>query len=496
MPEIVRGRYVLTGDSQGSVLEDGAVVFDGGTILDLGSFSEMQRIHNPERVYGSPNHVVLPGLVNAHHHGYGVNLFRIGLGDEPLERWIISNWYHPDGRTVPIFYENTLLAGLKMLKSGVTTALHHYYFTEAHSENHLEVMNLCLQAYQDLGVRVAFAPSIRDRHQFAYLDDDTFISSLPADAVDSLRRLGKIPVRYPTPAQYFRAFDKLRSQHENGKARFLFGPAGPQWCSPQLLKEINERSELEGIGIHTHLLETPMQRKYGEREYPGGLVGYLEELGLLNTRLTLAHGVQLTRQEIKKLARADCKVVHNPSSNLRLFNGVAPIREMLEEGLSVGLGMDSTTLDDDEDIFREMRLCSVLQRPQRINASPIPSSVILNMNVANGAKITQFEGVIGPLEPGKKADLILLDFLKMGEPFIGSEADVLTAILQLANKNHVDTVFVDGCPILEQGRSNRVDEGQLLQDIRQKYQFKGDSPESRKLRQAITDQVIRLYSAW
>ena len=496
MPEIVRGRYVLTGDRQGNVLKDGAVVFEGGTILDLGSFSEMQRIHNPERVYGSPGHVVLPGLVNAHQHGYGVNLFRIGIGDEPLERWIINNWYHPAGRTVPVLYENTLLAGLKMLKSGVTTTLHHYYFTEANGENHLEMMGLCLQAYRDLGLRVAFAPNIRDRHQFAYMDDDAFIAGLPGYAVDSLRRLGKIPVQYPTAAQYFQTFDKLKNQHEGDKTRFLFGPAGPQWCSTQLLKEINERSELEGIGIHTHVLETTMQRKYGEREYPSGLVGYLEELGLLNTRFSLAHGVQLTRQEIKKLARADCKVVHNPSSNLRLFNGVAPIREMLEEGLSVGLGMDSTSLDDDEDMFREMRLCSVLQRPQRINASPIPSSVILNMNVANGAKITQFDGIIGPLERGKKADLILLDLSKMEEPFIGPEADVPAVILQLATKSHVDTVFVDGCPILEQGRSTLVDEGKLLQDIKQKYQFKNESSESRKLRQAITDQVIRLYSAW
>lgn len=496
MTEAVRGRYVLTGDIQGNVIEDGAVVFDGGTILDLGPFSEMQAIYNPVKVYGSPNHVVLPGLVNSHSHGLGVNLLRVGPGDEPLERWFINTWYHPDGKRVPIFYENTLINGLQMLKSGVTTVVHHHYFSEANSENHLEVMNLCLQAYKDLGMRVAFAPFIRDRHQFAYLDDSAFISSLPAHAVDSLRGIGKIPVRYPTAAQYFQAFDKLRSQHEGDQTRFLFGPAGPQWCTPQLLKEIKERSELEGIGIHTHVLESPMQRKYGEREYPGGLIGYLEELGLLNSRLTLVHGVQLTRQDIKKLAHAGCKVVHNPSSNLRLFNGVAPVREMLEAGLDVGLGMDSTSLDDDEDMFREMRLCSILQRPRRIDASPIPSSLILHMNIANGAKITQFEDVIGPLERGKKADLILLDFLKIEEPFIGPEADVLSIILHLATKRHVDTVFIDGCPVVEQGKSNRIDEAKLLQDIRQKYHFKGDDPESKKLRRAMTDELIRLYSAW
>ena len=84
-----------------------------------------------------------------------------------------------------------------------------------------------------------------------------------------------------------------------------------------------------------------MQRKYGDREYTGGLIGYLEELGLLNTRLTIAHGAQLTVEEIKKLAQTDCKLAHNPSSNLRLFNGVAPIREMLEEGLAVGIGTDN-----------------------------------------------------------------------------------------------------------------------------------------------------------
>ena len=227
MPEAVRGKYVLTGDSQGSVIENGAVVFADGTILDIGPFSEMQRIHHLETVYGSSDHVVLPGMVNAHHHGYGVNLLRVDPGDEPLERWLINTWYHPDGRSVPIFYENTLLAGLKMLQSGVTTSVHHYYFSEAQSENYVETMNHCLQAYKDLGVRVAFAPNIKDRHQFAYIDDSTFISRLPAYAADSLARLGKTPAQYPTPAQYFGAFDKLRSQHRGDKTRFLFWSGWP-----------------------------------------------------------------------------------------------------------------------------------------------------------------------------------------------------------------------------------------------------------------------------
>ncbi len=494
MVEAIRGRYVLIGDNKGSMIKDGAVVFDGGTILDVGSFSEMEHIYHPEKIYGSTDHVVLPGLVNAHQHGSGIDMVRVGATDGPLEPWIINGWYHPDGRNVPIFYENTLLAGLKMLKSGVTTTVHHYYGSEAHSENYLETMDVCLQAYRDLGMRVAFAPVIRDIHQFAYMDDDAFISRLPTYAVDSLRKLGKIPVQYPTATQYFGAFDKLRSQYKDDKIRFLYGPAGPQWCSTQLLEEINERSNQEGIGIHMHVLESPVQRKYGDREYPGGLIGYLEGLGLLDKRLTLAHAVQLTREEIKKLAMAGCQVSHNPSSNLRLFNGVAPLRDMLEEGLSVGMGTDNSC--PDEDMFREMSLCSLLHRPQRIDASQIPSSVILNMNVANGAKIAQFEGVIGPIEAGKKADLILLNFSKIERPFIGPDADVLTIILALATKSDVDTVFVDGNPIVEQGSSTRVDEDKLFQDIRQKYQLKGDTSEAKRLRQAITGELIRLYKSW
>ena len=496
MTEAARGRYLLSGDSAGTVIADGAVVFDGGTILALGPFDEMQRVYHPQKVYGSPNHVVLPGLVNAHHHGNGIHLLRVGRRDEPLERFVFNGAYIPDAKVGPISYENTLLAGLKMLKSGVTTTLHHYIYSEAQNESYLEMISQCLQAYKDLGMRVAFAPGIKNIHQFAYMDDDTFISRLPAHAQDSLRKLGKIPVKYTTPEQYFRAFDKLRSQHENNKTRLLFGPSGPQWCSRQLLKEMGERSEKEDIGIHIHVSESPLQRKYGDREYAGGLIGYLEELGLLNTRLTIAHGVQLTVEEIKKLAQADCKLAHNPISNLRLFNGVAPLREMLEAGLAVGIGTDNYSLDDDEDMFSEMRLCSVLQRPLRIDADPIPSSVLLNMNVANGAKITQFEGVTGPLEPGKKADLVLLDFPKIEEPFFGPDADTLTSILSFANSGHVDAVFVDGSCVLEKGKPAHVDEGELMRNIRQKHQMKGEDSESKKLRQAVTDEFIKLYSTW
>ena len=494
--EAVRGRYVLTGDTAGTTIEDGAVVFDNGTIIDIGRFDEMQNKHHLQEIHGSPSHVVLPGLVNAHHHGNGIHLLRVGRMDAPLERFIFNGAQIPDAKVGSIWYENTLLAGLKMLKSGVTTTLHHYIYSEVNSDSCIEMMSYCIQAYRDLGIRVAFAPGIKDRHQFAYINDDSFISRLPANAVESLTTLGKIPVRYPNAAQYFQAFDQLRNRYEGNKNRFLFGPSGPQWCSTQLLKEMRERSERENIGIHIHVLESPLQRKYGDREYPEGLIGYLEGLGLLNSKLTIAHGVQLTREEIKKLAQANCKVAHNPSSNLRLFNGVAPIREMLAEGLTVGIGTDNYSLDDDEDMFAEMRLCSVLQRPLRIDADPIPYSMLLNMNVANGAKITDFEGIIGPLEPGTKADLILLDFKRIEEPLISPDVDMLTVILNFANRTHVDKVFVEGECVLEHGRPTRIEEDKLLSDIRRKHQLKGESLESKQLRQAISEELVRLYSSW
>ena len=405
MSEAVRGRYILVGDKEGTVIEDGAVVFDNGSIVDIGPFDEMLRFYQPQKIYGSSDHIVLPGLVNAHQHGNGINLIRVGRMDAPLERFIIEGQLHPDARTASIVYENTLLVGIKMLRSGTTTVLHHFSALEANSENYLQSISLCLQAYSDLGMRVAFAPSIKDIHQFAYVDDDIFISKLPISVVGSLRDSGKIPVQYPTIGQYFVAFDTLRNKHENDKTRFLFGPSGPQWCSRELLEKMSERSRKERIGIHMHVLESPIQRKYGDREYHSGMIDYLEELGLLNTQLTIAHGTQINSQEIKKLAVAGCCLAHNPSSNLRLFNGVAAVREMLKEGLQIGIGTDNYSLDNDEDIFREMRLCSALQRPLEVGVNEIPGSVLLNMNIDNGAKITQFEDEIGSLMKGKRADL-------------------------------------------------------------------------------------------
>jgi 5-methylthioadenosine/S-adenosylhomocysteine deaminase len=210
--------------------------------------------------------------------------------------------------------------------------------------------------------------------------------------------------------------------------------------------------------------------------------------------LSLAHAVQLTRDEIKELAINGCQASHNPSSNLRLFNGVAPIRNMLEEGLSVGIGTDNSR--PDEDMFREMMLCSLLQRPARIDVDPIPSSVILNMNVANGAKITRFDSVIGPIGVGKKADLLLLNLDQIDKPFISPEADIYAVILTLATKSNVDIVFVNGKPVINQGKSTRIDEEKLIQDITQKYKIKGDNPEARSLRQAINSEQKRLYSSW
>ena len=120
MSEAVRGRYIITGDRKGTVIEDGAVIVNNGSILAIGPSDEILREYPPRKIYGSSDHIVLPGLVNAHQHGNGINLIRVGRMDAPLERFIIEGQLHPDARTASIIYENTLLVGIKMLKSGIT----------------------------------------------------------------------------------------------------------------------------------------------------------------------------------------------------------------------------------------------------------------------------------------------------------------------------------------------------------------------------------------
>ena len=215
-----------------------------------------------------------------------------------------------------------------------------------------------------------------------------------------------------------------------------------------------------------HVLETKYQRAYFSRAYGQSAVQWLDHMGFLGPRTSLAHGVWLSREDAAILAKRGTPLVHNPSSNLRLKSGIAPIAMLHEVGVPLALGLDSSTLNDEPDILQEMRLCANLQRVPGVDAKLVPLKEIFRMGTVNGSQALGWGGFAGILEPGKRADLVLLDARSFSQPYLAEQQNPIDTLITRGKSSAVDTVIVDG-EILYQGKNHlRLQRKQIVDGLR------------------------------
>ena len=462
---LVRGRWLISDPAQlptGGVVADGALVVDGDTISEVGTYDALKvRFPNAEEI-GSDSFVVIPGLVNAHDHGRGLAVNRVGIADDYLEPWILDFWRLPplDVRL------DTLYSAINLLKSGVTTVIHSGYLRDW-SQPETEI-DASLGGYIESGVRIAYAPFAMDQNTFVYQNDETFLGSLPTPLAGTLR---DVLARMSPPEQYDWAahFLSLVESHAgNPRVRILCGPTGPEWCSPAMLKQAAQLAEQADTGIHMHCLESPIQRDYFKREFGKTCVEYLGDFGVLGPKTSFAHCTWFSDRDIELCAEAGASACHNASSNLRLRNGVAPVTRMVECGMNVAIGLDSYALNGDDDYLREMRLVENLHHMPRagIGHSPCLSAAdVFRMGTLGGARASTFGDEIGALLPGRKADIVLLDYDALSKPYLDPGVSPLDAIMRLANASHVDTVMVGGRICVAGGAYELHDEPDIVRRL-------------------------------
>jgi cytosine/adenosine deaminase-related metal-dependent hydrolase len=210
-------------------------------------------------------------------------------------------------------------------------------------------------------------------------------------------------------------------------------------------------SEL-ATGIHLHALESPLQRAWDVAFAGGRELERLERLGILGPRSALAHGVWLSDEDIAILARTGTTVVHNSSSNLRLAAGIAPLRRLVAAGVGVALGLDDMGIADDDDMLAEVRMAHALQRVRGEERDPrLSAAGVFGLMWEGGAHVLGAGGAVGRLEPGRRADIVLLDLAALSAPFTASDADIWELLLGRGKAAHVDSVIVEG-RVLMQGR--------------------------------------------
>jgi 5-methylthioadenosine/S-adenosylhomocysteine deaminase len=492
---LIHGKYIIckaTSRTEARVIEDGAVVQRDGTIIDIGQYRDLAPRYRPDEVFGSDEHIVMPGLVNSHHH-VGLTPFQLGSPDHPLELWFASRMA---ARDVPP-YLDTLYSACEMIESGITTVQHLHGWRGGPIARVMSIAEDILKAYQDIGMRVSYSYALRDQNRLVYEADEAFVKRLPPDIAPDVRawlQAQTIPL-----AEHLGLFvDLWERWHRRARVRIQLAPANLHWCSDEALQALRDYAAKYRVGMHMHLLETPYQKAYAQRRTGTTAVRYLADLGLLGPTMTLGHGVWVTEEDIERVAETGTMICHNASSNLRLRSGVAPLNQWTARGVRVGLGLDEAGINDDRDMLQEMRLVLRLHRVPGMDDAVPTAPQVFQMATENGALTTGFADTIGTLEPGMAADLVLMKWRQIAYPYLDPGVPLVDAVVHRAKTSAVETVLVAGEPVLRDGQFTRVNKADVLEALAAAMRAPLQAAEERRgaLSPAVFPYVKHFYDGW
>jgi 5-methylthioadenosine/S-adenosylhomocysteine deaminase len=329
-------------------------------------------------------------------------------------------------------------ACIELIRHGVTTVLN--MFT-APIHDSLGAVDSACRAILDTGIRGVLALSLKDQSPdnpsvAPVIEDVGSWESLARDALTHVRTLGP-------------------------RVSFALAPSAPQRCSDALLIACREIAERFDAGLHTHLSETRKHAEIGRELYGEPIVRHLERIGFLSSALSVAHAIWVDDHEIDSLGRHDVKIVHNPASNMKLGSGVARVKQILNKGLAVGLGADSVNAGTVYSIFEQMKLSVLLPRSLWKPEDWVLPQEAFAMATHGGAKALLLDSSIGSIDAGKKADLAILN------PSISlmPRNDVIAQLALAENGGSVESVFVDGKPVMLDTKITGVDEEGILASL-------------------------------
>ena len=488
---IVRSGHLVPAHDKPSI-RDGAVAVAGEKIDSIGSFDEI-RAHWPDaRVIGGEEFLLIPGLINGHGHGRGLTDFQRGALDNTLESWLFDT-----RKYVPVAAcDDLAFSAIRLLKSGVTTTMHnHLLINLAEWEREFQEG---LDAYKDAGIRVQFNPGVRNSNPFVYGDNEAFLKSLP----DNLQQMLTTPPPEGalTGDNFVDAVKRLHAESNNDMTRIGFGPLAPQWCTDGLLLEVRETAQQLDVPIHIHAVQSVFQKIYGLEYLGKTLIKHMQDIGFLGRGVVLGHCVWPTEADIAILAETGTAVTHHPSCNLRVRNGVSPAYHMLKAGVRVGLGLDGKGINDDDDMIQEMKICYLLHRlpSLELDSEHISARQVFKMTTENNAAILGYEKMLGRLEPGYLADMVLIDYKAMTYPYIEPSHDPIDALMYRGSNKYVHTVLVNGKVVVENGSVLTVDEaaiGKRLSDASSKPRTEKDKALGAAM-DTLKEKAVEYYRGW
>lgn len=402
--------------------------------------------------------LLMPGLINAHTHSWEA-LFRGRYDNLPLELWMLLAYPVLGVQPLPadLIRLRTLLVAMESLRNGVTCVLDDVIETPYQS---LEALGAVFGAYDESGMRASCSGNMVDRH---YIDTLPFVEELiPAPLLEQARRLP------PQTAKGYIEFATEAIERFDGgpgaRLRYAIAPSGPQRCTDELFGAANELSLRHDTTFHVHVLETKVQAITGQEFYDETLVRHLDSIGVLSDRLTIAHGIWLTDDDIARLARAGASVAHNPISNQKLGAGIAPWRALLDAGVNVALGTDGLCSNDSARMFDVMKAAALLHKVTTPDYAAWPTAAeVLHAATRGGARSVRAERHLGAVEEGRAADLVVLDLTTAAFTPLNTIANHL---VYLENGSSIELVMVDGEVVVRDGRCTKIDEDAVLSELR------------------------------
>jgi cytosine/adenosine deaminase-related metal-dependent hydrolase len=481
-----------TGRDAIETVADGAVVQEDGVITALGTYEDLSRRYRDLPVIGTGRDILLPGFVNAHHH-VGLTPLQLGSPDMPLELWWVTRMIC---RSVNP-YLDTLYGAFDMIGSGITTVQHIHGWVPGTATAVAAVSAQVLRAYEDVGMRVSYCYAVREQNRLVYQDDAAFVASLPEALRGPMRRWFD---RFRMSLDdMLGLFESLHAQHSaKRRTRIQLAPANLHWCSDTALDRLGQCAERHGVRLHIHLLETAYQKEYARRRTGGSAVAHLGRFGLLHERMTLGHGIWLSEADIALVAEAGACICHNCSSNFRLRSGVAPLNAFAAAGITTAIGLDEAGINDDRDMWQEMRLVLRAHRTPGMGDDVPTVPQVFRMATEGGAQTTDFAGAIGEIAVGKAADLVLLDWDHIAGPYLDAETSLADAVIQRGKRGGVRTVLCDGAIIYDQSRITQVDQAAALAALHEELQraLSHDEMERRALSRALLPHVRAFYQGY
>ncbi len=451
-----------------------------------GRIEAIGRQYEPEgaRVVDGRGDLLMPGLVNAHFHS-SVNHMKGRLPCLPLELFMLYESpalesLRPTPRQA---YLRTMLGCIEMLRTGTTAVMDDCFFVP---EPTPEIIDAVAQAYADSGIRATLA---LDEPELSELEKLPFLADLAPEPLHAgLARRPKL-----TADDLLALYDHLIERWhgaEGGRIRAAVSCSAPQRVSPEYFAALDALSRAHDLPLFAHMLETKLQRVLGHEKFAGrSLVQYTHDLGLLSDRMQVIHAIWVDSDDLDLIAATGAKVAHNPISNLRLGSGVMPLREMLDRGISVSLGVDEAIADDAINMWSVMKTAGMIHTLSGDDPDLWPTArEVLRAATRGGGEVMRRPG-LGILEIGAPADLILVDLSSLA--FLPLN-DLPRQLVHVENGNSVRLTMVAGRVVAEGGHVTAVDEAALLAEARE--EFEGLAPVLRRAADEVAE-LLPVYRA-